>query len=326
MVGVTELIDGTAVPHPPARVVPTGRAATVPAETLAAAVLAAADAARHSAVRLVDLDQLDQLRAVQALFDSIWHPAPDNRPVTVELMRALGKAGNPLTGAYEGTRLVGACVGFFAAPCGTSLHSHVTGVAADAQRRSIGRALKLHQRAWALERGVTRITWTFDPLVRRNAWFNLARLAATPQEYLRDFYGTMADTINGDDQSDRLLTGWALDSDRVAAAVAGEPVVVDLTALRAAGAVAVVSPGPDGGPLVTPGDPDTVRLVAVPADVEGLRSRAPELAAQWRLAVRDALGGALDAGARVRGFAREGWYVVDGAAAAAAPGPGRAAP
>ena len=162
--------------------------------------------------------------------------------------------------------------------------------------------------------------------MRRNAWFNLARLGAAPLEYLPDFYGPMHDTINDGDQSDRLLTSWALDSEAVVRAVAGEPVTVNLVELRAAGAVAVVAPGPDGGPVVTPGPAGRPWLVAVPPDVEALRARAPQLAAQWRLAVRAALGSALDAGARVHGFAREGWYVVDGAAAAAAPEPGRAAP
>jgi predicted GNAT superfamily acetyltransferase len=313
MVGVTDLIDETAALPP-----------RTPATVSAEAALAAAAAAHDSGVRIVELSELDALREVQDLFDAIWHPAPDNRPVTIDLMRALTKAGNPLAGAYVGTELVGACLGFFAAPAGTSLHSHVTGVSAAAQRRSIGRALKLHQRAWALERGVTRITWTYDPLVRRNAWFNLARLAATPVEYLTDFYGVMHDTINADDQSDRLLTAWVLDSEPVQQAVAGRPRTVDLAALRAAGARTVVAPGPDGGPLVTPASPGTPWLVAVPEDVEALRLRAPELAAQWRLAVRGTLGSALGAGARVRGFAREGWYVVDGTAAATVPEPGRA--
>ena len=296
---VTDLIDG--------------RPATRSPDAVAGpAWLAAAAAAGRSGVRVVELTELAALHDVQALFDAIWQPSPAGRPVTVELMRALAKAGNPLTGAYDGARLVGACVGFFAAPAGTSVHSHVTGVAADVQRRSIGRALKLHQRAWALDRGITRITWTFDPLVRRNAWFNLGRLAAVPVEYLPDFYGPMADSINDGDQSDRLLTSWALDSAPVLRAVAGEPAGVDLAGARAAGAVALVSPGPDGGPRVAAPRAGVPWLVAVPPDVEQLRLRAPELAARWRAAVRAALGGALDAGARVRGFAQEGWYVVDG--------------
>ncbi len=307
--------------------------APVASPAAAHAAEVAAQAAARSGVRVVELADLADLRAVQDLFASIWHPAPDNPPVTVELMRALTKAGNPLTGAYADGELVGACVGFFAAPAGTALHSHVTGVVPAAQRRSVGRALKLHQRAWALDRGITRITWTFDPLVRRNAWFNLGRLGAVPVEYLPDFYGPMEDTINASDQSDRLLTRWALDSPAVVRAAAGEPVTVDLPALQTAGAVAVVSAGPDGAPVVRPGVPGSPWLVAVPPDVEGLRARDSQLAARWRVAVRTALAGALTgaltgalAGAvRVR-FAREGWYVVDGAGTPAAPEAGRAAP
>lgn len=316
MGSVTDLIDAT--PPPPLTVVSTAAAR--------AAADVATEAAARSGVQVVELTALDDLRAVQALFDSIWHPAPDNPPVTVELMRALTKAGNPLTGAYADGVLVGACVGFFAAPSGTALHSHVTGVVPAAQRRSVGRALKLHQRAWALRHGITRITWTFDPLVRRNAWFNLGRLAAGPVEYLPDFYGPMEDTINASDQSDRLLTRWDLDSPAVVRAAAGEPCTVDLGAVRAAGAVAVVSTGPGDGPVVAPAPPGVPWLVAVPPDVEGLRARDPALAAEWRMAVRTALGGALSAGAQVLGFAREGWYVVDGAAPRRAPEAGRTAP
>jgi predicted GNAT superfamily acetyltransferase len=103
-------------------------------------------------------------------------------------------------------------------------------------------------------------------------------------------------------------------------------VAVDLPALRTAGAVAVVSAGPDGAPEERPGVPGRPWLVAVPPDVEGLRARDPVLAARWRVAVRGALAGALAGGGRVRGFAREGWYVVDGAGKSAAPEAGRATP
>ena len=86
--------------------------------------------------------------------------------------------------------------------------------------RHVGFALKLHQRAWALLRGVSEIAWTFDPLVSRNAYFNLVKLGAQPAEYLPNFYGTMLDTINGDDDSDRLLVRWRLRSPHVVAAAA----------------------------------------------------------------------------------------------------------
>ena len=68
--------------------------------------------------------------------------------------------------------------------------------------------MKLHQRAWAADHGLAWVTWTFDPLVRRNAWFNIGVLGAEVHEYLVDFYGPIDDSINAGDESDRLLVAW----------------------------------------------------------------------------------------------------------------------
>ena len=144
-------------------------------------------------------------------------------PVTVGLLRALAHAGAYVVGAFAGTRMVGASAGFFSAPPDPALHSHITGVAPGGQHRGIGFALKVHQRAWALARGVPVVVWTFDPLVARNAWFNLAKLGALPTAYLEDFYGPMTDAINAGMASDRLLLTWRLDDPAVAAACAGRP-------------------------------------------------------------------------------------------------------
>lgn len=279
----------------------------------------ASRAAERSGVRVMELTDMAAIEAVYRLFDGIWRPDPANPPVTTEMLRALTKAGNYLAGAYEGDLLVGACVGFFAAPRGSTVHSHVAGVATSARRRSIGFALKLHQRAWALARGVHRITWTFDPLVQRNAYFNLGKLGATPTEYLPNFYGPMADSINGGDETDRVLMTWDLVAAATASACADRPALVDVDALCSAGAVAALSVGASGEPLVAADALHSpMALVAVPPDIEQLRVADRELAWRWRRALREVLGGALDGGARVVGFAREGWYVIDRHAADAA--------
>ena len=66
------------------------------------------------------------------------------------------------------------------------------------------------------------MTWTFDPLVRRNAYFNTVKLAARPVEYLVDFYGEMTDEINAGQGSDRLLVEWPLLAPEVVSAAAGD--------------------------------------------------------------------------------------------------------
>jgi predicted GNAT superfamily acetyltransferase len=168
-------------------------------------------------------------------------------------------------------------VGFRAA--GGALHSHVTAVTPAARGAGVGRALKAHQRSWALARGITRITWTFDPLVRRNAHFDLAVLGARPTAYLVDFYGAMTDGLNGTDPSDRLEVCWHLT----------DP-----------------PPAPSAGPGA-----GTRTEVPLPADIEALRRTDPAAATAWRYRLREALAPALDRGATIVGIAREGGYLLE---------------
>jgi predicted GNAT superfamily acetyltransferase len=206
--------------------------------------------------------------------------------------------------------LIGAAVAFFSDPALASVHSHITGVAAGNTSRSVGYALKLHQRAWALRRDVTTITWTFDPLVRRNAYFNITKLGARVVEYLPNFYGEMQDRINAGDQSDRLLVEWGLlAADVVSVCDAGS------TMPAAEGDIiqAVLQVASDGGPGPR-GRWDSQRVVVkVPPDVEAMRREAPDLAREWRLVLRETLGAAMASGARVAGFRRDEGYVVEAA-------------
>jgi predicted GNAT superfamily acetyltransferase len=268
------------------------------------ATAAATRAAAHAGVEIREFDAMSEFAAITELYSEIWRPTAGPL-VGAELLRALSKAGNYVAGAYEGAKLVGACVGFFAAPADNALHSHIAGVSATVAGRHVGFALKLHQRAWALRHGVGVIEWTFDPLVARNAYFNIGKLGGRPVEYLPNFYGGMADGINGGDDTDRLLLHWDLAAPEVVAACAGTPRSVDreLTAAFALGRAS------DGGPVAGSVGTGPV-LVAVPEDVERLRVSNPGQAKRWRAAVREVLGGLLADGARVTGFDRGGWYVL----------------
>lgn len=220
------------------------------------------------------LDDAADLRALARLFDQVW--ASTTPLVGVELLRAVGHAGGYVAGAFDDGTMVGGSFGFLARHDGEpALHSHVTGVLA--RGTGAGRALKAHQRAWAAANGLRWVTWTFDPLVRANAWFNLVTLRASVREYLVDFYGPIEDLINRGDESDRLLVTW-----------------------------------PSTGPLPRPvTEPDAAdRRVATPPDVVALRAADPAAAAAWRPRLRQDLGGALAAGGRVVGITRTGDYLV----------------
>jgi predicted GNAT superfamily acetyltransferase len=273
------------------------------------AAASAVAAATASGVQVRTLAEVADLTAVTRLFESIWRPAPGNQLVTPELLRAMVSAGNYVAGAFDGPDLLGACFGFFGGPAKGGLHSHIAGVATAGYGRGIGFALKLHQRAWALRQDVPVISWTFDPLVRRNAHFNLTKLAARAEQYLPDFYGPMADGINSGGDTDRLMAVWDLASPAVRAAAEGEPARLDAATLKARGAAVALAAGPGGDPVTGPADAPVV-LVAVPPDIEALRRADPGRGRAWRVALREVLGGLLAGGASVVGFDRAGWYVV----------------
>ncbi|MFE2511942.1 GNAT family N-acetyltransferase [Streptomyces naganishii] len=272
--------------------------------------LAAGSAASASDVTVRELAEVSELSAVSELFQSIWGSDRGSRPVPTELLRAMATAGNYVAGAFDGDQLLGACFGFFGEPSRGSLHSHIAGVAPGGLGRGLGFALKLHQRAWALRRQVGTISWTFDPLVCRNAHFNITKLGARPVQYWPDFYGPMHDGINGTSETDRLLVAWDLAGPPARAGARGEPAHTDASALRAQGAGIALAAGEDGRPVTGPGD-GPVTLVAVPPDIEALRRRDPAMGQSWRSALRDVLHGLMTDGAAVTGFDRAGWYVTE---------------
>lgn len=280
------------------------------------AALAAERAAKAAGVTVRPLDSLAELEAAIAVFDEIWEPEGGGPSIRLDLLRALTKAGNYTSGAFDAASgaLLGACVGFFGPPSHAELHSHIAGVLPAGLRRSVGFALKVHQRSWALRHDVRVIAWTYDPLIRRNAYFNLVKLGARPTEYLRNFYGVMDDAINGGTETDRMLVRWDLLSAAAAEASAGRPAPASFADERARGAIVALSADGAGLPVsglpVAGGSGSRRFLVGVPADIEAMRLSDPGLATAWRAALRDVLSPLIAGGARVTGFDRSGWYVV----------------
>ena len=154
------------------------------------------------------------------------------------------------------------------------LHSYIAGVKERLRGSNVGFALKQHQRAWALGHGLTRVTWTFDPLVRRNAYFNLVKLGAAAVAFHRDFYGAMQDGVNAGDMSDRILIEWNLDSPRAVEASALRARPLDPAALARQRSVVRLRVGADGAPEVHV-ERGAVELVQIPEDIVALRSSRP---------------------------------------------------
>lgn len=225
-------------------------------------------------IEIRELTGTDQVHEAAAVLAAVW--PGDRQAMPANLLRALQHSGNYVVGVYDGDRMVGASAAWFGPPAARSLHSHITGVLPEYQGRGVGRALKQHQREWAFAREVGHITWTFDPLIARNAHFNLRVLGARVTEYLVDQYGSMPDEINRGVPTDRLLVTWAL--------------------------AAPPAPTPDR---------DAVEAeVMIPSDIEAMRRETPAAAAAWRTVVRNMLQGHLRAGLRIGGFDDERGYLL----------------
>lgn len=231
------------------------------------------------------LSELDDLNEAVEVIKGVWG-ATGGGLLPVELLRAYAHAGDPVLGAFQVDtgRMIGICVGFLAMPeqGDLHLHSHMTGVTPGIQHRGIGFALKCAQRDWCLERGISDVRWTVDPLLAANAWFNVSKLGGTAHSYLPRFYGEMDDDLNRGEQTDRLEMSWQVDSPRVAATLAGQ------------------SPNGDS--------PKVERTVPIPVDYYSLRKSDPEEASRQRAAVRSQLMEAFDAGLEISGYNRESGY------------------
>ena len=283
-------------------------------DVLLAALQAAEAAQQRSGVTVRSLHAHDELAAARQVWDDAWPNPAGGTEVTSNHLRAIEHAGGYVGGAYDGTAMVGSCLGFLgrSGPRGDQhlhLHSHMAAVVPGAADRGIGAALKLHQRWWSLDQGIDRIVWTFDPLVRRNARLNLIKLGGIGVEYLVDFYGQMDDALNQGEPSDRIMLQWDLVSPRVQEALAGSTIARPRYDWLSLGADQVVLETADGPEIRTGSSP--VRLVALPEDIVAIRSTDPALARRWRMAVREVLEPVISDGGRIVSLTAEGDYVVE---------------
>lgn len=268
-------------------------------ESVTAASDRAAEAALRAGLTITVVNGAETATAAADLLQRIWRK-PDGVPVASELLLALAHTGNYSVLARRGDEPVGASAAFRTGDPVPHLHSHITGVLPGHQGRSVGFALKLHQRAWALEHGVGAISWTFDPLQRRNAYFNVAKLGADLTHYLPDFYGVMGDEINGGMPTDRAFMEWDLTRpDRSPVRSASAPAPRPLIEVDAHGIPR------RSGTTTAP-----VLSILVPEDIASLRAADPALAERWLLVVREAFLDALGNGYEVCDFDQHHSYTL----------------
>jgi predicted GNAT superfamily acetyltransferase len=314
-------VDSQIVHEPWGRTLPQGASGPlgVTVRAMTEAWDAAASAAASAGVRLGELDALRDADAVNGVIGRVWGEQPIGR----ELLRAMQHAGCSFHGAWDADGwgeaadgsgpLIGYVLGFVGAAGGVHLHSHMLAVIPEWRSRGTGLALKLAQRAWALDHGLDEIRWTFDPLLLGNARFNLVRLGTIAARYLPDFYGAMEDDLNRGERTDRFEVSWLLTSNRVAKAIAPS-IVRSVEVPPDAAEVLSMRPNPGGGapePWMSGLEPGIRAVVAVPPDHLSLRREDPALAHRWREASGEAFAACFDHGMIATGATRDGRYVFE---------------
>jgi predicted GNAT superfamily acetyltransferase len=253
--------------------------------------------------------------AAEELQRRVW-PGNDTEVVPVHMLLAVAHGGGVVLGAYDGGRLIGLVVGFLgtdgAHPDRVAMArlkhcSHMLGVDPAYRDRAIGFQLKVAQRDIVGKQGIRLVTWTYDPLLSRNAHLNIRRLGAVSRTYLREVYGEMRDGLNLGLSSDRFLVDWWITSHRVASRLEGQRPPLDLAHFLEAGAQKLnpAALGTDDQPRPTdhPEAPSgSLALVEIPPDFLSLKAKDLELARAWREHTRMVFEQAFSTGYMVTDF------------------------
>jgi predicted GNAT superfamily acetyltransferase len=256
----------------------------------------------------------EELKVIVELETIVWS-MPASEAVPHNMLFALIHSGGVVIQADEDGKAVGFALAIVALRGKEPiLWSHMAGVIPSHQSSGIGFALKQAQRVWALEHGFKVIAWTFDPLQRKNAKFNLHLLKGVTSSYHVNFYGEMMDGINKGMPSDRLEVDWNLEDEAVIAAANGAPStpIGDDYPVEAF----LLHSLPDGLPHVQlPSSLSEKRYyVEIPYHLAALKRDNIQLAKNWQIGLREAMGSAFAQGFEAVDFVNAGercWYVLE---------------
>jgi len=248
-------------------------------------------------IEIVDVRTPEDTAACHRLATAIW--GAEVGCSSPQMLVHAGYGGVVLLAMNEG-EAIGFLFSFPALYEGkTVLWSHETGILPDYIHQGLGYQLKLEQRKRAVTLGYESIVWTFDPLVSRNAFFNLTKLQVGIREYKVNVYGRdAADTINQGLETDRFIAQWFVNDHT------HTPPFADAENSQPVGCFTLIV-GPDGRPLTgedggtgtsgaaTNSFPENSRFMEtdvvyteIPKDFTELALSQPRQAQAWREAFR----------------------------------------
>ncbi len=193
------------------------------------------------------------------------------------------------------------------------------GIHPDHRDSGIGFALKRAQWQMVRHQGLDHITWTYDPLLSRNAYLNITKLGAVCDTYRRSEYGDMRDGLNAGLPSDRFQVDWWINTRRVERRLSKRPrrplklenfSKADLQPLYSLHfkAEGWSRPPEHFAPLE-----GKLALAEIPSDFMALKDADFALARDWRFFSREVFETAFAAGYIITDFVYEhkrGFYVL----------------
>ena len=233
----------------------------------------------NNSIQVRELKSLQDQDSGRKIFDLTW-ALDAGTEITPNLLQAMVHSGSYLSGAFVDNKIVGAAFAFPATNGGLHLHSHMTAVLDKFRDKGVGYALKIDQWNWAKKHKYSHLSWTFDPLVRRNVKLNIVKLGVDISAYYPNFYGAMPDALNAGDESDRLMVSWSTDTDE-----------------------------PKARELITDPKPEDI-LIEIPEDIVAIRSKDQSESLKWRRQVREQFLAAFEKNRKVVGFSANNEYVV----------------
>lgn len=152
---------------------------------------------------VVTLRSQAELAEASELYRRVFGYVDPATSINTRLLGSMVRYGGVALGAREGSgRMIAFGYGWTGLDRGRPFHYSQAVVIDPAwQSRGLGRRIKLAQRDLVLAEGITEMRWSFDPMLGRNAHFNLDVLGAVGHETVSGLFGP---------GEDRLVVGWDL--------------------------------------------------------------------------------------------------------------------
>lgn len=243
------------------------------------------------------LESPEDMNSIEELQRAVW-PGSETDVVPAHMLITALHNGGLVIGAFHGGQIIGFVFGFpgleFTPDGPRPKHcSHMMGIHPNYRDSGVGFALKRAQWQMVRHQGLDHITWTYDPLLSRNAYLNIAKLGAVCSTYRRSEYGDMRDGLNAGLPSDRFQVDWWIHTRRVERRLGKRPrsplklenfskAELQPLYVPSSGTTGLLRPPEHFAPLE-----GKLALAEIPSDFGALKDADFSLARDWRFFSRE---------------------------------------